>query len=73
MFAEALAHEGQPFSCGVPPALPLTALPPQVLVQVSFEEGQKSDVSAQYQHEEYLTAVFSLGTKELVVTSGRVG
>lgn len=50
--------EGQPFSCRVPPALPLSALPAQVLVQVSFEEGQKSDVSAQYQHERIFNCSF---------------
>lgn len=48
VLAEALAGTLQPFSCGVPPALHLAALPVQVLVQVSFEEGQKSIVSAEY-------------------------
>lgn len=56
--AEVFAGTGQPFSCWVPPTLHLAALPAQVLVQVSFEEGQKRNVSAEYQSERVFDCSF---------------
>lgn len=58
----------------VPPVLPLTALPAQVLVLDTccpLRKGRREKCQPSTRVKEYLTAVFSPGTEELVVTSGK--